>query len=141
MQQKNPNPNMIKIPKIVPPTSSYGMGGSDAETVLIKINIENRINKIITLFFLKIITNYTLLKIIYMIYYFCFKKVKKENNFIILQNLKFILSPECSASSRRRPSSSHGRHRQCTSPCPSSCSRSLPEAHLSSAAGISSPRL
>lgn len=93
MQQKNPNPNMIKIPKIVPPTSSYGMGGSDAETLLIKINIENRINKIITLFFLKIITNYTLLKIIYMIYYFCFKKVKKENNFIILQNLKFILSP------------------------------------------------
>ena len=86
MQQKNPNPNMIKIPKIVPPTSSYGMGGSDAETLLIKINIENRINKIITLFFLKIITNYTLLKIIYMIYYFCFKKVKKENNFIILQN-------------------------------------------------------
>ena len=86
MQQKNPNPKMIKIPKIVPPTSSYGMGGSDAETLLIKINIENRINKIITLFFLKIITNYTLLKIIYMIYYFCFKKVKKENNFIILQN-------------------------------------------------------
>ena len=78
MQQKNPNPNMIKIPKIVPPTSSYGMGGSDAETLLIKINIENRINKIITLFFLKIITNYTLLKIIYMIYYFCFKKVKKR---------------------------------------------------------------
>ena len=78
MQQKNPNPNMIKIPKIVPPTSSDGMGGSDAETLLIKINIENRINKIITLFFLKIITNYTLLKIIYMIYYFCFKKVKKE---------------------------------------------------------------